>query len=281
MKKNQYLSIFAIFFFSIILLTSFSRSSLWGKNSSSQCQRITTNYIDLPADQEIVLKSLLDTNDLTCLTENNLQLMARYLTKHVINNSSQFGTNVTSNYFWHIYNALPEFVNKSERHQGYYKNENDQDRANRLLAYAIYRIDRSPENLKRLFEYARPLIKATISKEEYLYNRLNEKVNGLLGIHSQIIKIENYKEKMLNVSDKADMISGKTRSSEDFSNFRDSAYGFSAYDLAGLICFELGISRHDTYHCSPEWTFWMRRIREGNMDAVHSILLEVSEMYRD
>ena len=280
MKKIKYLPVSIIFFISVILLTHFSTGSLQGENSST-IPFIKTDYHDLPADQAIVLKTLLATGDLNSLTENNLKLMERYFTRYVLRNRSQFGPGVTSNYFWYIYNALPEFVDKSERHQGYYENQTDLKGADRLLAYAIYRIDRSPENLRRLFEYARPLIKAAISKEEYQYNRLSDKVNGLLGIHSQIIKIKDYKEKMLTVSAKADMISGKTGSTEDFSRFRDSAYGFSCYDLADLICFEFGISRHDSYFCSPDWTFWMRRIREGNMEEVHSILEEISQMYRD
>lgn len=279
MKKILHFSIPAVFFISVILLTHVSTACMCGENSSQGAK--TTNYHDLPANQQIILKSLLDTKDLRSLNKNSLHLMERYLSRYVLNNRSQFGADITSNYFWYVYNALPEFVDKSERHHGYYENENDQDRADRLLAYAIYRIDRSPENLTRLFAYARPLIKSTISKELYNRSGLNDKVNGLLGIHSQLIKIENYKEKMLSVSSKADMITGETPSDEDFSNYTNSAYGFTAWDLSQLICSELGMSIHNDCYCTPDWTFWMRRIREGNMEAVHSILMEVSEMYQD
>ncbi len=280
MKKIKYLPLPIIFFISVILLTHFRSGHLLGESSKS-IPLIKTDYHDLPADQAIVLKSLLSTGDLNSLSEKNLKLMERYFTRYVLYNHSQFGTNITSNYFWYIYNAIPEFVDKSERHQGYYADQTDLKGADRLLAYAIYRIDRSPENLRRLFNYARPLIKASISKENYHYSRLGDKVNGLLGIYSQIVKVDNYKEKMLNVSTKADMISGKIDSEEDYSRFRNSAYGFSCYDLADLICFEMGISRHDSDFCSPDWTFWMRRIREGNIEEGHSILVEISEMYRD
>lgn len=280
MKKIQYLIIPAIFLISVILLTHFNTSDLWGKNSSSQVQEITTNYHDLPASQQIILKSLLDTSDLTYLNEDNLQLMGRYLVKHLLHTRSQFETNIESNYFWYIYNALPEFVDKSERHHGYYENQNDQNQADRLLAYAIYRIDRSPENLKRIFAYVRPLIKTTVSQEFYERGTLGDKVSVLLAIHSELVKIENYKEKMLSLSARTDMITGKTASSKDFSGFKDSAYGFTSWDLAQLICSELGIISHDNYYCTPDWSFWMRRIREGNMEAVHSILVEISEMYR-
>lgn len=278
MKKIKFLSIPIIFFSSAILLTHFSTGNLWGDSSTTP---VKTNYHDLPADRKIVLKSLLDTSDLTSLSEKNLNLMARYMTKNVLHNRSQFGTNITSNYFWYIYNALPEFVNKGERHRGYYENQTDLNEADRLLAYAIYRIDRSPENLRRLFNFARPLIKTTVTSQDYMFNRINNKVNSLLGVYSQLVKIDNYKEKMLRVSTRADMITGRIESDEDFSSLRHPAYGFSCYDLAELICFELGIGHHGSYYGSPDWTFWMRRIREGNMEEVHSILVEISEMYRD
>ncbi len=282
MKKIQNLLIPAIFFITT-LIPHFSINSLWGKNTNSPNQAVTTSYIDLPANQEIVLKSLLDTSDLKSLTEKNLQLMGRYLAKHVTHNKSQFGTNVTSNYFWFIYNALPEFVDKSERHQGYYENQNSQNQADRLLAYAIYRIDRNPENLKRLFNYGKPFIKTVIDKQDYIHNGLKKKVDCLLEIHSKLTKIENYREKMLEASSRADMIRGKTPSDEDFSDFIKSAYGFSAYDLSELIFLKLGMDANENYdyfyNCFTEWSFWMRRICEGNMDAVHSILVEISQMY--
>ncbi len=276
MKKIQKLSIPAIFFIITIFLIHIGINNLWGKNSNSQ---VRTNYFDLPANQEIILKSLLNTSDVRVLSEDNLQLMGRYLSKYVIHNKSQFGTNITSNYFWFIYNALPEFVDKSERHQGYYISQNSLNQADRLLAYAIYRIDRNPENLNRLFNYARPLIKATVSKEDYIHNGMKKKVDCLLGIHSDLTKIENYREKMLEVSRRADMIRGKTPSDEDFNDFRKSVYGFSAYDLSELIFLKLEIDYNENYDCLTEWSFWMRRICEGNMDTVHAILVEISRIY--
>ncbi len=276
MKKIQKLLIPAIFFIFTIFLIHIGINNLWGKNSNSQ---VRTNYFDLPANQEIILKSLLDINNLKSLTEDNLQLMGRYLSKYVIHNKSQFGTNITSNYFWFIYNALPEFVDKSEGHQGYYENQNSQNQADRLLAYAIYRIDRNPENLKRLFNYGKPFIKAAINKQDYITCGLGKKINCLLEIHSELIQIENYREKILEASNRADMIRGKTPSDEDFNDFRRSAYGFSAYDLSELIFLKLGIDSYENYDCITEWSFWMRRICEGNMDTVHSILVEISQMY--
>jgi hypothetical protein len=281
MKKIKYLLLPAIFFLSIILLSNSDINILQGEEK--KVEAIKTNYYDLPADQKIILKSMLDTSDLNTLSEKQLQLMERYFTDNVLHQFSKWSNhvNITSNYFWSIYHALPEFVDKSERHQGYYENQCDLNRADRLLAYAIYRIDRSPENLKRLFNFARPIIKEAITSQSSSYKRIRNKINILLGTYSMMIQIDNYREKMLNVSSKADMINGRTESDKDFSNYRHSAYGFTSYDLAELICFELGISRHGNYYGSTEWSFWMRRIREGNMEEVHSILVEISEMYRD
>jgi hypothetical protein len=99
MKKIKYLPLPIIFFICVILLTHFSTGSLWGESSSTA---VKTNYHDLPADQEIVLKSLLDTSDITSLSEKNLNLMAGYMTKYILRNRSQFGTNISSSYFWYI-----------------------------------------------------------------------------------------------------------------------------------------------------------------------------------
>ena len=248
------------------------------KKGAEQDQ-VKTAYKDLPESEKTSLQSMLKTTRLESLEKKSIDIMAKYLGSKLLGNSSPFGTDITSNYFLYIYNALPEFVASGERHQGYYMEEAKGRAQDRLMAYAIYRIDRSPENIEKLFEYARPFIKQYLTPAHYESYGINRKVSNLLSVYGELENIKNYREKLLTAAKKCDSITGmgpKIKGLEKYEETKGSAYGFSSWDLSELICSELGIDRHSPYYGSPEWSFWMRRAREGNMDTVHAILMELN-----
>jgi hypothetical protein len=136
------------------LANNFVRTENTGGNKSDSAAGIsgvTTSYFDLPAESEDDLKQILKTDDLTSLNEQSIDVMGNYLKRTVLAGHSQFGPFIGSNYFWYVYNALPDFVAEEERHKGYYQGENDQPMQEKLLAYSIFRIERSPENIQNRF----------------------------------------------------------------------------------------------------------------------------------
>ncbi len=243
---------------------------------------IATHYHDLPVALESELKQVLKTEDLSLLDEHSLEVMSNYLQRNVLS-SSQFGPFVSSNYFWFVYNALPGFVEAKERHQGYYKDQNDQSMQQKLLAYAIYRIDRSPENIQRLFQYFRPMLKTIVPPSSYSHAQIDQKVATLLEVYNRIIEIDGYKDRLSDAWMVADTTTGSfvnVDGHEEFRKFENSAYGFSVYELNELILKQL-IPQADRFTSMPEGlSFWMRRNHEGNMEEVYRILKEIDEMYQ-
>ena len=248
------------------------------KKGAEQDQ-IKTAYKDLPESEKAALQSLLMTSTPDSLEKKSIIVMAKFLENKLLRSESPFGRDITSNYFLYIYNALPDFVDPNERHQGYYMEEAKGSAQERLMAYAIYRIDRSPENIEKLFEYARPFIRQYLTPAHYESYGISRKVLALLGVYNELENVKNFREKLLAAAKKCDSITGmglKVKGLEKYEETKGSAYGFSSWDLSELICSELGIDRHSPYYGSPEWSFWMRRAVEGNMDTVHAILMELN-----
>lgn len=244
---------------------------------------VSTNYFDLPAESEDDLRQILKTDDLTSLNEPGIDVMGDYLKRTVLAGNSQFGPFIGSNYFWYVYNALPDFVAEGERHKGYYRGQNDQPMQQKLLAYSIYRIDRRPENIEKIFQYVKPFLKGVISPEKYSRMGIDRKLRGLLDSYQMISEIEDYKKRLSDAYAKVDTMTGTIVSydgHEEFRKFENSAYGFSVYELNEFVMKEL-IPDVDRFHSMPEGlSFWMRRSHEGNIDEVHEILKEIEEIYK-
>jgi hypothetical protein len=259
-----------------------------GKVHSSEAEskeediEVSSNYFDLPQKHRDDLKAVLDTENLDKLGSESLEEMKDYLNRTVLGGRSQFGPNIESNYFWFVYNALPDFVSKKERHRGYYKDQNEQDLREKLLAYAMYRLDRSPENIERLYHYARPVIKERLPGADDIDRKgIHQKVNQLLSAYDYIVEIDNYKEKLSDAYMAADTMTGTfidINGKIEFRKFENSAYGFSVYELNEFVMKHLKPDI-DRFHSMPvDLSFWMRRNKEGNMEMVHSILVEIQEM---
>ncbi len=249
---------------------------------NSEIPDIKTNYFDLPTEYQNDFDNALKAKK-TKLTDKSFEIIQNYVQDKLLTTSNPVSNGrIISNYFWYVYNALPEFVDKNERHQGYYKGQNEQSFEQRLIAYSIYRIDRSPENIQNIFDYIKPNLKNILSKQKYQEFGLETKILGLISSYEQIIAIENYKSKLTEAYNHADTATGiiyNYDGEEVFEKF-NSPYGFTASDLNVIVSQHLNV--YDR-HSGPNiyFPFWMRRNKEGNMETVYEILKEIQSIYNN
>lgn len=252
---------------------------------------LKTNYFDLPKESKQKLEKILGTQELNVLGNLGFEKLQDYFNNSVIKNNKDcpfggaYGVDPSTAYFWFVYNSLPEFVNEQERHRGYYKGESNQSYANKLLAYAIYRIDRSSTNLRALFEYMKPTLKTVLPEADY-QRKYASKVNALITNYDYIVKVENYRDSLLQTYQMLDTLSGRIEYDYEIGKENYSAelgaYGFSNYDLEGYIARHLKISGDELHFMDVLYfSFWMRRCGEGNMDEVYAILNEVKKIYNN
>lgn len=248
---------------------------------SSQIESISTNYFDLP-------NQFIDTFDNTLksdnakLSEESFKVIKKYSLQYLLASNNPVSRGIISNYFWYVYNALPQFVADDERHQGYYADQNDQPFEQKLIAYAIYRIDRSPQNIQNIFNFLKPNLTKLVSEEKYDELDIRVQVNGLIDCYEEIIKTSDYKKLLSDAYIYSDTVTGMTYNDGDevyFEKF-NSAYGFTGYDLAEIISNFLNLDRYTNFYGSPLLSFWMRRNNEGNMETVYEILKEIQLMYK-
>lgn len=250
---------------------------------------LKTNYHDLPESEGQKLKTMLGTAHLTTLDSEAFQELWAYLNKTVIQNNSEcplggpYGTDPATAYFWFIYNSLPGFVDEQERHRGYYRGQSKQSPLNKLMAYAIYRIDRSPKNLESIFAYVKPSLKRMVSTEVY-ESKFKSKVTGLIQSYDQLTKTNNYKAIFTQTYQLLDTINGRIHLNYETGKEEYSAelgaYGFSKYDIENYLMRRLQIGEENQHHWDvTHLTFWMRRWGEGNMHAVYDILVQIKKIY--
>lgn len=243
---------------------------------------VITNYFDLPKDKTETFNSVIKIKK-EKLTEESIKIMQNYLENKLLTDENPSGNGgLESNYFWYIYNALPDFVDSTERHQGYYAGQNNQGFEEKLIAYSIYRLDRSPENLDKIFELVKPNLKTIISDEKYEELDLNYKINSLITSYNLIVKISDYKNKLQEAYNHADTATGMFIDYGDeivFEKFNEP-YGFTVWDLEIIVSKHLGV--YDR-HSGPilNSSFWMRRNHEGNMEKVYEILNEIQTIYKN
>lgn len=243
---------------------------------------IKTNYFDLPDDNSVIFTNTLKTKNTNQLTNESFKVIKTYLSKNLLATYNPVSQGIVSNYFWFIYNALPDFIDENERHQGYYSNENKQSFKEKLIAYSIYRIDRSPENLQTIFDFVKPNLTDFISKEQYENLGINNEVNSLIESYNFITEIENYKTNLTEAYNHADTATGSLYINNDeyiFTPF-NAAYGFDTYTLSEMISQHLQLDHYSNFYQSQQLSFWMRRNHEGNMETVYNILLEIKEIYK-
>jgi len=242
---------------------------------------IETNYHDLPETYKAKFAEAMALNSDNELTEKSIDTIKGYWDNYLLKSNNLPGRGITSNYFWYIYNALPDFVSKDERHQGYYVGENKQNFEKQLQAYGIYRIDRSSKNLKRIFEFIKPVLKEFVSPEKYRSLGADTKTNQLIEIYETIQEKENYKQLLTQAYNHADTATGEWTDYGGDPVFEpyNAAYGLDAYKLSEIICNYLEYDRYHPYYGHPDLSFWMRRVHEGNEETVYELLKNIQSIY--
>jgi len=246
----------------------------------TKTKTVLTNYFDLPQQFESQFENTLKLKN-TRLTDESIEIIKKYVQNFLLAENNPVSSGFNSNYFWYVYNALPDFVAQNERHQGYYVGQNDQPFEQKLIAYAIYRVDRSSENVQTIFDEVKPILTTILSKEKFDELGLDYEVNALISIYEEISVINNYSELLSEAYNHVDTATGiiyKDGVDIYFEPF-NAAYGLSAYDLGIIICQYLEIDRYSIYYGSPYLSFWMRRNKEGNMETVYKILKEIQKLY--
>jgi len=264
------ISIFAIII--TVFLTSCNQKQL----------EIKTNYSELPETEEQKFEEVLKLKEKS-FTTNSFDVMKEYAKKYLLASSNPVSSGIVSNYFWYVYNALPEFVNENERHQGYYAGENDQAEEERLIAYSIYKIDRSPENLTKMFEMIKPELKDIVSENLYHSLKINQELEKRIRSYDILVEIDNYHELLTKAYMHADTATGVLYDYGDtlvFETF-NNAYGLDVHNLTEIICQYLEIDRYDPLYGNNSLSFWMRRNNEGNMETVYNILNEIDSIYNN
>jgi hypothetical protein len=256
--------------------------SIFAFSCNEKNVNIKTNYFDLPSDNSVILKNTLKTDDDNQLTNESFEIIKDYLSKYLLVRNNPISWGIVSNYFYYIYNALPDFIDENERHQGYYANENKQNFEEKLIAYSIYRIDRSPENLQTIFVFIKPELTTYLSKSQFQNLDITSEIDGLIESYNFIAQIDNYKYNLTEAYNHADTATGSIYINNDEYIFEpfNSAYGFDTYTLSEMISQHLQLDRHSIFFSSTHLSFWMRRNHEGNMETVYKILTEVKEIYQ-
>ncbi|NHB67132.1 COG3650 family protein [Perlabentimonas gracilis] len=243
---------------------------------------IKTNYFDLPFGKIKELKAQLQTTDIELLPTQSATILGNYLLQKVLETPNPYGINMRSNYFWNIYNALPSFVSAKERHTGYNQGTREYSASEQLMAYAIYRIDRSPKNLRRIFELFKPTLTTLVSPSVYKELGIEAYVHQAVGSYMSISQTPNFEKLLQDAFNQVDTTTGSFSwegNSQSFRKFENSAYGFSVDEVNQIIASHLGLDRYNDMMYSPWLSFWMRRNHEGNVDEVLKILNEIDAIY--
>ena len=238
---------------------------------------IKTNYFDLPQTKVMELQNQLGCHSLQSLTQSCVSDLGQYLSEKLLGDN-----NLTSNYFWNIYNALPDFVDARERHSGYNKGAREYSYKEQLMAYAIYRIDRRPENIQAIFNIFKPLLPQIVTKETYYQTGMAQHVAQVLECYKLVTAQPNYSQLLQNAYNQADTTTGSFTwegNSKRFQKFEHSAYGFTVYELNNIIAENLKLDAESSLRYNMWLSFWMRRNHEGNMSVVYDILKQIQQIY--
>ncbi|MBN2891706.1 MAG: hypothetical protein JXL97_07555 [Bacteroidales bacterium] len=244
-------------------------------------REIKTNYFDLPETEVSLFNSILNIENGE-LTNKSLDVLEKYIYKYIFAEENPVNNGIKSNYFWYVYNALPDFIDAKERHNGYYSGQNEQSFEEKLIAYSIYRVDRSPENLEKIFNYIKPNIEVIIPPDVYENLGIRDNVNSLIFLYEQVIEIDDYKNKLSDAYNHVDTATGNWfyyENEKHFENFSEP-YGRDCNSISEIISSYLGYSHQDYSYSDPNLSFWMRRNHEGNMETVYEILKEIKAIFK-
>lgn len=179
------------------------------------------------------------------------------------------------NYFYFINLHQPDFVSEKERNDGYYSDLTDGfQKKNRMMAYLIKHIDRSPRSLEKLFSWYESSIYEALPDHLYEKMRLGAYFDELLSSYDSIQTYANYEGKLEEVYHKLDSLDQARL------NKVAGAYGRIEWEDR-KECFRAFFDEKGFVDHIPKLDFWARRQHEGNARTVASILRRLKKGYEE
>lgn len=175
-------------------------------------------------------------------------------------------------YFHKYILALPEFVKMPVRSVA--STWPNVANVNSNLAFIIYRMDRSPENVKMMYDKYKGEI--VYLMQAGVISDLHPQIMELIASYDHIVKLPNYQTKIASIQKKI----------TSFDNEHIDDKGVSTSYVAQLDQADIYEPIIDTEHIDPRqdglgvwyYSFWVRRFAEGNAQVVYDILKELSEV---
>ncbi len=247
---------------------------------------ILNNYIDIPGGEFRSLESVIGLISTKGLDSTNLDHLKAYVLEEVLQGTMEstcvgFDDHyIKQRYFHHVYNNLPDFMDKKERHMHYYHGCNKSSQYHKLMAYAIYRIDRSAENLDNLYHTVKPWLATLRLKERDDSLQIKVIVDDLIYSYRFISELPDYKQRL----DSAYKLVWSYWQGEHYDPMENDAYGRTIWDDMPYYKKYLDYQRYrdlytDIHQDFWVFTFWVRRFHEGNMDTVYRLLLDFRKIY--
>lgn len=249
------------------------------EKSQPDTSYIKTNYFDISGSFEKQALELLEVSSLDSLSMNTGKTfeLERYLNEALTNeyefDQEAFGDNagtLITQYFDGIYTSLPDFIASPERHDGYYSERNESKYPKeKLLAYLVYRIDRSPENIRKIWNHQKHWFYGHL----LFQNDTKKVIQELSQSYLHLMTIKDYDSRLDSAYHSVDSLNQK----KQYPEYDSGAYGISSNDVFEFL---KPLAQSDTAEYNRiEWvySFWMRRQHEGNLKEVASILEEIIE----
>ena len=178
------------------------------------------------------------------------------------------------NYLSKFYLVLPNFIPAADRNASYWNGyiENPSSES-QLLAFLVYRLDRSSSNIKRLYDKYKDYAYNIVDYDMYYSTNIHSTVNDLLITYNYIISFDDYKTKLKDIYNEA-----KSKNAQAIEEGDEYGYSLdSQWDLYQPIF------NNDAEYYDQMWmlSFWVRRFAEDNMETVHSILEDIQNYYSE
>ena len=173
------------------------------------------------------------------------------------------------NYFWKVHLCLPK--GGAGFHRGVYENACGLPRGERGLAKALHAIDRSPENLRRLYDRHKEQAFAVISPALYRSTGAHSTVRALRAAYDFAAKTPELQAKLRGVHQK---VLARRRQATLRGRF-----GWRWVDLYVEAYLRHGFKTDPGIDASWALSFWARRLAEGNVDVVRTILDDIAAHY--
>ncbi len=177
--------------------------------------------------------------------------------------------NPKGNYFYRYFSQLPKSVMIGVRSTEQMPVDDDDEIG--VKAVALFRLDRSEENIRWMYSNFGGAVKEVIRKLNDTQKKpLRELIDGLMETHAHIASIPNYTQLCAKISEDLKKYDLKASPSYQAAYDRKSFYE-PLYKPAVM-------ERYGDWTSTGIWlhSFWVRRIGEGNEVAINEILTDLA-----